>query len=477
MLPQKGRTREDILATVAAYREGDLDWKSGRTFGFVYDPGHAASEIGKEVYASFLTENGLDPTSFPSLRRLENEVVAMARAQVRGGPEVVGTFTSGGTESIMLAVKAARGWAKQHRPKVDVPEMILPLTAHAAFYKAADYLGVRAVPVAVDARTFCADPDAIRAAMTDRTVLLVGSAPSYAHGVVDPIPAIAALAAERGILCHTDACVGGWLLPWFRKLGVAMPDYDFAVPGVTSISMDLHKYAFCPKGASMLLCKDGALRKHHVFANATWTGYSVVNTAVQSSKSGGPIAAAWAVMNALGDDGYAGIAQQMHACTRGIVEGLRKIEGLSVLGEPQMALVAIASSRGSVFHMADEMKERRWYVQPQLRRGPSPENLHLTIGPTNARWVEAFLADLAASAAAAEKLPPSAMAAQIAQMFATMAPASVPDDTVAGMMGMAGAKDGALPGRLAEVNQILNALPPALVERALIEFMGQLFRS
>jgi glutamate/tyrosine decarboxylase-like PLP-dependent enzyme len=476
MLPPRGRTREEILATVSAYREGDLDWKSGRTFGFVYDPGHAAADIGKEVYASFLSENGLDPTSFPSLRRLENEVVAMARAQVRGGADVVGTFTSGGTESIMLAVKAARGWAKRHRPRIDRPEMVLPVTAHAAFYKAADYLGVGAVTVPVDPQSFCADPEAIRAAITERTVLLVGSAPSYAHGVIDPIPAIAALAAERGILCHTDACVGGWLLPWFKKLGVEMPEYDFQVPGVTSISMDLHKFAFCPKGASLLLCRDAALRRHHVFANATWTGYSVVNTAVQSSKSGGPIAAAWAVMNALGDEGYAELARLMHACTRGIADGVARIPGLSVLGRPQMSLVAIASEQTSVFHVADEMKQRRWYVQPQLRRGPSPANLHLTIGPTNARWVEAFLSDLGESVTAAAALPDSPLAAQIAEMFASMDPAAVPDETVASMMGMAGAGGGGLPGRMAEVNQILNALPPPLVERALIEFMGQLFR-
>ncbi len=476
MLPDKGRSREELFATLAAYRRHDLDWKSGRTFGFVYDPGHQAAEIGKDVYASFLTENGLDPTSFPSLARLENEVVAMARAQARGDGDVVGTFTSGGTESILLAVKAARGWARERRPHVDVPEMILPATAHAAFYKAADYLGVRAVTVAVDPRTLCADPDAIRAALTGRTVLLVGSAPSYAHGVVDPVPEIASIAAEQGILCHTDACVGGWLLPWFRRLGVAMPDYDFAVPGVTSLSMDLHKYAFCPKGASMLLCRTAELRKHHVFANASWTGYSVVNTAVQSSKSGGPIAAAWAVMNAIGADGYAEIARQMHEATRALVAGVRAMPGLSVVGEPQMSLIAIACEDASVFHIADEMKGRRWYVQPQFARGPSPANLHLTVGPTNARWVEAFLGDLRESHEAARALPPSALAAEIARTFAELDPAQVSDETLESMMSTAGAAAGVLPGRLAEVNQILNALPPALVERALVAFVGQLFR-
>lgn len=476
MLPSNGLSRADILATLERYRAGDLDWRSGRAFGYVYDPGHPAEAIGKEVYASFLTENGLDPTAFPSLRRLENEVIALARTQAGGGEHACGTFTSGGTESILLAVKAAREWAREHRPEVPTPEMVLPVTAHAAFHKAASYLGVRAVVVPVDPETYRADPRAIEAAITERTVLLVGSAPSYAHGVVDPIPDIARLAERRGLLCHVDACVGGWLLPYFRRLGADLPEFDLRVPGVTSLSMDLHKYAFCPKGASVVLYRDEALRRHQVFACATWSGYSVINQAVQSSKSGGPIAAAWSVLHAVGDDGYLEMARTLRDTTRTIVEGVRKIPGLRVLGRPDMCLVAIAGDGVCVFQIADEMTARSWYVQPQYGRGGSPKSLHLTLGPTHAPHAEAFLRDLTAATEAARGRPVSPVAEQVGTVFRSLDPAQVSEETIGQMMGLAGAGGDALPGKMAEIHQILDALPPPLVERALVAFMGRLFR-
>jgi sphinganine-1-phosphate aldolase len=475
-LPPSGESRESILGTLERYREHDVAWRSGRTFGFVYDPGTDALELGKEAYGLFLTENGLDPTSFPSLLRLENEVVGMARDQAGGDAEVVGAFTSGGTESIMLAVKAARDLNRKLRPSLRDPEIVVPLTAHAAFHKAAHYLGLKIVVTPVDPVTFKADVAAMREAITERTILIVGSAPSYAHGVIDPIREIAALAAERDLLCHVDACVGGWLLPYFRKLGAEIPAFDFRVPGVTSMSMDLHKYAFCPKGASIVLYRKAALRRHQIFACAAYPGYVVLNMTVQSSKPGGPVAGAWAVMRRLGDEGYLEIARRMQAATAEIVKGIAEIPGLAVLGKPEMSLLAFTSSDASVFTIADEMKTRGWYVQPQLRRGPSPENIHLTVGPTNGPWVPTFLADLRDSVQAAKGQPESPLAAQLGGAMAGLDAATVSDEMLAQMLAMAGA-GGGVPGRMSEVNQILNQLPGPLVERLLVEALNGMFRT
>jgi glutamate/tyrosine decarboxylase-like PLP-dependent enzyme len=476
-LPEQGLSRPEIARVLESYRAQDLQWKTGRTFGFVYDSGHEATAIGKEAYASFLTENALDPTSFPSLLRLENEVVGMARQQASGDAAVVGTFTSGGTESIMLAVKTARDWARKHRPHICDPTVVLPATAHAAFHKAAYYLGVRVVVTPVDPVSFRALPEHMRAATDENTILLVASAPSYAHGVVDPVQEIAGLAQARGILCHVDACVGGWLLPYFRRLGSVFPRFDFSVPGVTSLSMDLHKYAFTPKNASVVLYRDAALRLHQVYVCAEWAGYSVINMGVQSSRTGGPMAAAWAVMCALGDEGYLRIAQKMRDTTAALVKGIEQVQGLRVLGRPDMSLIAFASDSVNIFHIADEMRIRGWYVQPQFRRHGGAENIHLTVGPTQAPWVEAFLEDLKDAVAAASKLPVSELAVQMEEVFRQLDGEEVSDETLVQMMTMAGTTpEGGVPARMAEANQILNVMSPRLVERALGMLFNGAFR-
>ena len=232
-IPQKGIPKEELLAKLETYRADDVDWRSGRTWAYVYDPGKEAEDVIKRAYMMYLTENALDPTAFPSALRLENELVAMARSHLHGDEAVVGNFTSGGTESIMLAVKTARDYARARHPQITAPEIVLPLTAHAAFQKAAHYLGLTPVLVPVDPTSFKADVAATRRALTPNTILLVGSAVSYAHGVVDPIRELGQLALEHDLLLHVDACMGGFLLPYFQRLGAAVPDFDFQVPGVT----------------------------------------------------------------------------------------------------------------------------------------------------------------------------------------------------------------------------------------------------
>jgi glutamate/tyrosine decarboxylase-like PLP-dependent enzyme len=466
--------KEEIFRQMEAYRAGDMNWRDGRTWAYIYDPGPEAEEVIKRAYMMFLTENALDPTVFPSALRFENEIVGMAADHLHGDKEVVGNFTSGGTESIMLAVKTARDYARARRPEISEPEIVLPVTGHAAFQKAAHYLCLKPVLVPVDPKTFKADPEAVRAAITPNTVLLVGSAVSYAHGVVDPIRELGQIALEHDLLLHVDACMGGFLLPYFRRLGAPVPDFDFSVPGVTSISMDLHKYAFAAKGASVILYRNKELRRHQIYTCAQWTGYTVVNPTIQSTKSVGPLAAAWAVLHFIGDEGYLEIARQVLDATQRIADAVDGMEDLRLLGRPEMNLVAFTSDTVSVFHIIDEMKERSWYVQPQLGFEGSKENIHLSVNPASVKWVDALLADLRVCVEKAKTMKSGELAAAVQNAFSSIDPSTLTPESFSQMLRMAGIQGSALPERMAEINEVLNALPAELRERLVTEFMNEL---
>jgi len=475
-IPPRGMTRDELLQNMEAYRAGDMNWRDGRTWAYVYDPGPEAEEVIKQAYMMFLTENALDPTVFPSALRFENELVAMAAAHLNGDNEVVGNFTSGGTESIMLAVKTARDYFRARQPEVREPEIVLPVTAHAAFHKAAHYLCLKPVLVPVDPETFRADAEAVRRAITPNTILLVGSAVSYAHGVVDPIRELGQLALEHGLLLHVDACMGGFLLPYFRRLGAQVPDFDFRVPGVTSVSMDFHKYAFAAKGASVILYRNKELRRHQIYTCAQWTGYTVINPTIQSTKSAGPLAAAWAVLHFIGDDGYLEIARQVLDATRRIADAIDQMKDLRLLGRPDMNLVAFTSDTVSVFHIVDEMKARAWYVQPQLGSHSSKENIHLSVNPASVKWVDALLADLRVCVERAKTMESGDLASVVRDAFSSIDPASLTEESFSQMLGMAGIQGFSLPQRMAGINEILNALPAGLREKLLTEFMNELLR-
>ncbi|MBM4037762.1 MAG: ABC transporter permease subunit, partial [Planctomycetes bacterium] len=325
------------------------------------------------------------------------------------------------------------------RPGIREPEMVLPLTAHAAFHKAAHYLGVKAAMVPVDPQTFKADADAVERAITPDTILLVASAPCYPYGVIDPVRELGELALRHGLLLHVDACIGGFLLPYFRRLGAPAPDFDFRVPGVTSISMDLHKYAYAAKGASLVLYRSRDLRRHQLFACARWPGYGVLNPTVQSSRTGGALAGAWAALHFIGDNGYLEIARRLLEATRTLVAGIEGIDGLRVLGKPEMSLVAFASEAASVFHIADEMSTRGWYVQVQWAFAGTPENLHLSVTPSSVPHVDALLADLRASVEKAKALKSGDLAAKVRAALAEGGPAGPSADTFAQVAALAGA--------------------------------------
>ncbi|CAL2056585.1 Aspartate aminotransferase family protein [Streptomyces murinus] len=473
-----GRPAEQLLAELRDLRAADAPTRGGRTFAYVYDAGLPdVDELTEAAYGVFATVNGLDPTVFPSVAQLENDVVGAVSA-ILGVPGAQGSFTSGGTESILLAVKTARDHARAVRG-VTRPQLVLPSTAHAAFHKAAHYLGLEPVVIPVDPLTFRADAPAVANAITERTALVVASAPSYAHGVLDPVAAEA-----RGVLCHVDACIGGWFLPFLARAGLPIEPFGLSVPGVTSISVDLHKYGYAHKGASVVLYRDAELRRHQYFAYAGWPGYPVVNPTVQGTKSGGLLAQAWAVLHHLGHDGYTALARRVALAADQLLPGLRSLDGIRVLGDPAGSLIAFTvhgsagtPDLGLVLHLADEMRERGWYLQPQLSCDGLPPNLHLTLTPATSDRVEPLLADLAESLTAARACEPVTVDPALAELAATLDPDTLTPEDVTGFLAFAGLDgDQGLPSRTAPVLTLLDALPPRLKERMLTEFVGSLFR-
>ena len=457
-LPERGLPADEVSARLEAFRDGDAPWRDGRMFAMAFDAGPEVRAVAERAYLAYLTESGLDPTAFRSLPRMEADLVAVAAGHLGSGDgaEVVGNFTSGGTESIFLAVKAARDRARSRG--VDRPTLVHPVTAHAAFQKAAQYLDLQLVPVRVDPATQAADPAAVAAAVTDRTALVVGSAVTYAHGVIDPIPALAEIARARDVWLHVDACMGGWMLPLFRAFGDDVPPFAFDVPGVCSVSVDLHKYAFAPKGASLILYRRPELRQLATTIVTTWAGYPLINPTVQSSRSGGPIAAAWAVVHHLGRDGYLAIAADLRRGTRALIDGIAAIDGLRVLGRPSMNVLSFTADGVCPFAVHDRLEARGWGLHPQFAYEGTEPGLHLTVMPANIPHIPAFLADLREAVASARAAPRDDRPLDLRIQEAAQAIAT----------------DG-IPERLGPINAMLNALPPDARRQILAAFLDQLF--
>lgn len=464
------------LERLRELQAADLPVHGGRTLAYVYDSGLAeVDRVGRAAVASYAGSNGLDPTAFPSLLQMENDVVGFAADLLDAPDSAVGTVTSGGTESVLLAVQAARDGAS-----TTTPNIVVPTTVHAAFHKAAHYFGValRPVPVGAD---FRADPAAMAAACDADTVLVVASAPSYAHGVVDPVGAIAALASERGIRCHVDACIGGWVLPYAARLGRPVPPWTFAVEGVTSISVDLHKYGYAPKGTSVLLHRTPALRRSQFFASAAWPGYTMLNSTMQSTKSGGPLAGAWAVLQTLGDAGYLALADDVFAAVDRIVAGIAA--PLRVVVPPDSTLIALATDDAcDPFTICDEMAARGWYVQPQMSYDGAPATVHLSVSAATLASVDDFLAALSSSVAAAVAAGPVAVDPGVVDFIRSLDPATLSDDdfdgllAASGLVGESASGSLELPDRMAEVNAMLDLASPEMREALLVAFLDRLSR-
>jgi glutamate/tyrosine decarboxylase-like PLP-dependent enzyme len=396
-IPTKGRTADDILAELRAKSEGDTKWKQGRVFSLVYKvpgtAGEAHDELLQKAHALYASTNLLNPMAFTSLKKMEREIIEMAGGLFHH-PGAVGTVTSGGTESILCAVAAYRDRARAKRPWILRPELVVPTTIHPAFDKAAHYMGVKLVKIPVGP-DFRADVKAMAKAIGWQTIGLCASAPQYAHGVVDPIEELGALAQKKRLPLHVDACVGGYILPWLEKLGRSIPRWDFRVPGVTSISADLHKFAYAGKGASTLVWRSLDDMRYQIFVATDFPGGIYASPTMIGTRPGGPIAAAWATLQAFGVEGYLELAKQAADAADKLRDGIRGIPGLTLLGQSHSTIVSYAPVGADAYALADRLEARGWTVDRQQR----PASIHLTVTANHLAIVGDYLRDLRESLA------------------------------------------------------------------------------
>jgi len=465
-------THAEILARLSSLRSADAPTHGGHVLSYVYDSGLAElDELAAAAMRLVQPVNGLDPTTFTSVAVMEREVVAFAHDLLGGDSDVVGSVTTGGTESCLLAVKTARDTFTG----TGTPRLLAPVTVHAAFQKAAHYFGLELDLVPVDA-SGAVSASALVERMGPDVALVVVSAPSYPHAALDPIALVAAAALERGIPCHVDACIGGWVLPFWSSV----EPWDLGVPGVTSLSADLHKFGYAPKGVSVLLQRGRDRQRAQYFATTQWPGYPVVNPTMLGSKSAGPLAAAWAIVQALGREGLASLAESCERATASLVQLVGTIEGLRVVGEPVGPLFAVAADLSvpadrqvDPHHWADQARGLGWVLQlqPGMTQADGtvlPRTTHLTITPVT----EGVLPSL------------SAALVQAADEVRGVAPAGVPPlpplsgeldsaTAFALLQGLGIGAGGGLPDRMAPLLALMESLPAPVAERLLVELLAR----
>jgi len=402
-LPASGLDAAAVLARLDAFAAEDRDWRGGRVFSLVYDAGDDVRDLLTRAAGRYTAENALNTMAFPSLGWMQHDIVTITTGLLGGDRReggssgIRGYLTSGGTESLLQATKTARDWGRAERG-IDRPNMVLATSAHAAFAKASHYFDVesRRVPVLPDGS---ADVDAMADAVDDRTVLVVGSAPSYPQGVIDPIAELGALAGDRGILCHVDACLGGFILPFLGILGHVTKPWDLSVPGVTSISADLHKYGYASKGVSVILYGDRELARYQPFVTTDWLGGLYGSPSMAGTRPGGPIAAGWAVLHYLGEEGYLRLAADALRATTALLGCVRSTPGLEVRGAPDATVFAFGGTDGAggldTFALGDGLTRRGgWFFDRQT----PPDSLHATVHAGHAAVVDELSVDLVAAA-------------------------------------------------------------------------------
>jgi sphinganine-1-phosphate aldolase len=401
-LPDNGRSREEVLQALRGFGDDDPDYKHGRLWSLVYYLDEGYADFLGQAYQSFSSANGLNPTAFKSLKRFENEIIAATADLLHGAAETCGVVTSGGTESCLLAAKTYRDLARARR-HVTRPEMIVPTTAHVAWFKAAEYFGIKLRQLPLDA-SLRADVGQLEAMINRHTVMILGSAPEYPHGMIDPIEAMGAIAQRHGVPMHVDACVGGFILPFMEMNGVALPPWDYRVSGVTSISADLHKYGFAAKGASTITYRALDYLKHQMFVCQDWPGGVFASPALLGTRPGGAYAAAWAAMQHFGKSGYRDLAQRTTQAFNQLKQGIAAMPELRVLGDPQGPLLGYASRdpQVGIYAVGDQMDARGW----QVNRLQFPEGLHAMVTAKHLECADDFLRDLK-QAVAVVKADPS----------------------------------------------------------------------
>lgn len=476
---------EEVLARLTDLRAGDAPTRGGRVLSYVYDPGLAVvDELARRAAEQVQHVNGLDPTAFGSVARMEADVIGFAAGLVHGA-DTVGVVTSGGTESCLLAVKSARDrWRTRHPGVAGPPVIVAPVTAHAAFHKAAEYFGLHLdrVPVGTDGTV---GADQLIGRCDERTALVVVSAPNYPFGVIDPVAEVAPRAAALGIACHVDACIGGWVLPFW---GEPLPRWDFRISGVASMSLDAHKYGYSPKGVSVLLFADRDAKRAASFATTEWPGYPVVNPTMLGSRSATSLAAAWAVLQYLGVDGLAELTARTRRATEALLGVVAGIDGLRVVGTPAGPLFAVRtdpdvdSGRGVDPHQwSDRVRELGWTLQPQpglrQRSGQAlAPTTHLTITPVTADNLDALTAAMVRAADDVRGRPPIDLSALPDALPALRSEATLDSAAAGEILAALGLADGGptLPDQLAPVMALLKVIDPARAQELLTELLARL---
>ncbi len=394
-MPTDGRDWAELKREMIERGTGDAKWREGKTAVYVFNAGEDVAAVQKEAYTLYMSENGLGPLAFPSLKQMEDEVIGMGLSLLHAPEDGAGTITSGGTDSITMAVKAARDHARATRGVSAAANLVAPFSAHPAFDKAAHLMDieVRKVPVGDN---LLADVAAMADAIDEQTVMLVGSAPNFPYGLIDPIEALSELAVNRGVWLHVDACVGGYIAPFVRMNGAAIPPFDFELPGVASMSADLHKYGYCAKGASTVLFRSKALHEHMIFDCSNWPGGRMVTPTLAGTRPGGAISAAWAVMNFLGVDGYRAKQKRVTDTREAVEAGVREL-GFEILGTPMLGIVAFSHPHADVYNVYRHMYRKGWFTSLTTQ----PPALHLMLSPFHAEVVDVYLRDLADSLAEA----------------------------------------------------------------------------
>jgi len=392
-MPEKGQEWSELKAEMITRGGGDAKWREGKTAVYVFNAGEDVARVQKEAYALYMSENGLGPAAFPSLKQMEDEVIGMGLSLLHAPDSGAGSMTSGGTDSITMAIKAARDYHRSiNGTSVNQQlNIIAPFSAHPAFDKAAKMmdLDLRRIPCGSD---LLADPVAMSAALDDNTIMMVGSAPCFPYGLIDPIEELGRVAEKENKWLHVDACVGGYIAPFVRMNGADIKPFDFEVGGVSSMSADLHKYGYCAKGASTVLFRSGDLMTHMIFDCDGWPGGRMITPTLSGTRPGGAISAAWAVMNYLGVEGYKAKQKLVTDARETIEEGVKAL-GFEILGTPQVGIVALSHPSENVFAIYKQMYKRGWFTSLTTE----PRALHLMLSPFHAEVTDVYLTDLEAS--------------------------------------------------------------------------------
>ena len=388
-IPKTGIDEKDLYEYMENSMHSDIDWRSGKTFGAVYYPGEKYSIAISNAYIKYMHENAFDPQLFSSILTMENELVQQTASLFSSNQKLFGNLTSGGTESIFLSVLSARNWSNKQKTLKN-PEVILSSSAHPAFLKAMNFLRIKPIIIPTK-KDFNLNLNGFKEAINQNTILLVASAPAYPTGMIDPISELSNLALENKLLLHVDACIGGFLLSYLKKCNYNIPPFDFNLDGVSSLSVDLHKYAYAPKGSSVLLYRNDELRKQQFSVYPNWEGGIYGSTSFLGTKPGGIVAASWFALNHIGENGYIELTQKTMSATKVIYDFIQKSEHLSLIGNPIMSLIAFQSEKYDIYHIADELSNLGWYIG----RLQNPRGIHLVVSQIHADGAaENFIADL-----------------------------------------------------------------------------------